>query len=111
MHRIPDVVNQNQPPAKAIPRVDYVTLPEIITPSNRAAVVRVMGRRRSGFGTGLLAILLCDIALIGPAASQSVLNSPVMVTVDANASRKAISPLIYGVNYATPTALADLNVP
>ncbi|HEX7251824.1 MAG TPA: glycoside hydrolase family 44 protein [Thermoanaerobaculia bacterium] len=38
-------------------------------------------------------------------------NPPVTVSIDASADRAAISPLIYGVAYGTPSTLSDLNVP
>ena len=38
-------------------------------------------------------------------------NSPVVVLVDANSQRHAISPEVYGVAYADPATLADLNCP
>lgn len=38
-------------------------------------------------------------------------NAAVTVTVDANANRRPISPYIYGVAFATPTQLSDLNAP
>ncbi len=39
-------------------------------------------------------------------------NTPLTITVDASANRHAISPLIYGVAFASPSSqLSDLNVP
>ena len=46
---------------------------------------------------------------MGPTAHAQ--NPGVTVTVDANASRRAISPLIYGVAHADAATLADLNCP
>jgi PKD repeat protein len=43
-----------------------------------------------------------------PAFAQ---NAAVTVSVDANAGRHAIDPRIYGVAFATPAQLADLNAP
>jgi PKD repeat protein len=43
-----------------------------------------------------------------PAFAQ---NAAVTVSVDANANRHAIDPRIYGVAFATPAQLADLNAP
>jgi hypothetical protein len=40
-----------------------------------------------------------------------ITNSAVMITIDAAANRHPISPLIYGVAFATSNQLADLNVP
>ena len=51
-----------------------------------------------------LAILLFPFAL----AAQ---NPAVTVRIDANANRRAISPLIYGVNYGDAATLSDLNAP
>jgi hypothetical protein len=45
------------------------------------------------------------------AASVHAQNSAVSLTVDVNASRRAISPLIYGVNHADAATLSDLNCP
>jgi hypothetical protein len=38
-------------------------------------------------------------------------NAAVTVTVDVAANRRAINPAIYGVAYATPAQLQDLNAP
>ncbi len=46
-----------------------------------------------------------DIALTTAAAG------PLVIAVDAGASRHAISPLIYGVAYGDTASLADLNAP
>jgi hypothetical protein len=43
------------------------------------------------------------------AASVHAQNPAVSLTVDVNASRRAISPLIYGVNHADAATLSDLN--
>lgn len=53
-----------------------------------------------------IAITLCSLGCTAHAQ-----NGAVTVTVDANANRKAISPLIYGVAHAGTTALSDLNAP
>ena len=45
------------------------------------------------------------------APSAHAQNPAVTVAVDANANRRAISPLIYGVNHADAATLADLNSP
>jgi PKD repeat protein len=58
--------------------------------------------RRSGF-----------LALAAAAATAvlSGQNATVTVTVDVTQNRRPISPLIYGVAYATSTQIADLNAP
>ena len=48
-------------------------------------------------------------ALATPAALAQ--NAAVTVSVDANANRHAINPMVYGVAYATSAQLADLNSP
>jgi hypothetical protein len=50
--------------------------------------------------------IACGLAL--DAAAQ---NAPVTVSIDANASRHAINPMIYGVNFGSPTDLKKLNAP
>jgi glycosyl hydrolase family 44 len=59
-------------------------------------------------------ILLCTTSLMvlapGLVASAAT-NAAVTVQVDAAADRHAISPLIYGVAFATSNQLKDLNVP
>ncbi|MGC9944719.1 MAG: hypothetical protein ABSE48_23095, partial [Verrucomicrobiota bacterium] len=52
---------------------------------------------------------LDDIALITNALTAGSTNAPVTITVNAQANVKAISPLIYGVAFATSNQLADLN--
>jgi glycosyl hydrolase family 44 len=49
-----------------------------------------------------------DISLIAGAITPGT-NAPVPVTVDAQANRNAISPLIYGVAFASSNQLSDLN--
>lgn len=44
-------------------------------------------------------------------ASVHAQNPAVSLTVDINANRRAISPLIYGVNHADAATLSDLNCP
>ncbi|MEP6701943.1 MAG: glycoside hydrolase family 44 protein, partial [Betaproteobacteria bacterium] len=55
-----------------------------------------------------LAIAVTGTLLAAAALAQ---NPAVTINVDANANRRLISPLIYGVAYGTPTTLADLNSP
>jgi hypothetical protein len=50
-----------------------------------------------------------DISLVTNGIMVSGTNPPVVITVDALANRKAISPLIYGVAFATSNQLSDLN--
>ncbi len=49
-----------------------------------------------------------DISLVTNAVVSGT-NAPVSITVDAQANRNPISPLIYGVAFATSNQLADLN--
>jgi PKD repeat protein len=51
---------------------------------------------------------LLVLAATLPARAQ---NSPVAITVDAQASRRPIDPRVYGVAHADAAAIADLNVP
>jgi hypothetical protein len=53
---------------------------------------------------------LDDIVLKGSAAPP-VTNSAVAITVDAQANRHPISPLIYGTAFASSSELSDLNAP
>ena len=52
-----------------------------------------------------------DIALQAGASTQSSTNANVTVQIDASANRHAISPLIYGVAFASSNQLMDLNFP
>jgi PKD repeat protein len=61
-------------------------------------------------GAFLRSLAIGVFAACGLPSAQAQ-NTPVTVSVDANANRHAISPLIYGVAYGTSTTLADLNSP
>ena len=50
------------------------------------------------------------ICLLGPGLAMAQ-NAPVTVAIDANASRHAISPLIYGVAFGAQADLTALNAP
>jgi len=50
-------------------------------------------------------VLLCALLLASAARAE------ITVAIDATAGRHAISPLIYGVNFATPQELQALNAP
>lgn len=54
---------------------------------------------------------LDDITLQSGPPTPPVTNAAVTVTVDAFADRHVVSPLIYGVCYATSNQLQDLNAP
>jgi len=55
-------------------------------------------------------VLLClGAGTVPPVLAQSTITA--VITVDAAASRRPISPLIYGVANATPAQLAGLNAP
>jgi glycosyl hydrolase family 44 len=49
------------------------------------------------------------MAALAPSARAQ--NPAVSITVDTNTNRRAINPLIYGLNYADPATLTDLNCP
>jgi PKD repeat protein len=51
--------------------------------------------------------LACALATVSTLAQSGA----VTVAIDVAASRRAINPNVYGVAYATPTQLADLNAP
>jgi hypothetical protein len=51
------------------------------------------------------------VSAAGLAPSVRAQNPPATITVDTNANRRAINPLIYGVNHADTASLADLNSP
>ncbi|HWI59304.1 MAG TPA: glycoside hydrolase family 44 protein, partial [Bacillota bacterium] len=53
---------------------------------------------------------LDDITLVGSGAPL-VTNAALVITVDAQLNRHPISPLIYGVAFASASQLADLNAP
>ena len=55
--------------------------------------------------------LLLVLSLFFFPFSLSAQNAAVTITVDANASRRAINPNIYGVAHATKAQLNDLNSP
>ena len=58
------------------------------------------------------ALRLSALALAGLFGSLALAQNPAAtISVDANANRRAINPLIYGVAYASTTQLNDLNVP
>ena len=51
------------------------------------------------------------IACLAAATSSAFAQNPAAtVQVDANANRRAISPLIYGANWADQSALDELNL-
>ena len=52
-----------------------------------------------------------DISLQAGAPVVSGTNAPVSISVDAQSNRHAISPLIYGVAFASSSQLLDLNAP
>jgi len=52
---------------------------------------------------------LVSAAGLGPSVHAQ--NPPAAITVDTNANRRAINPLIYGVAHADTASLADLNSP
>jgi PKD repeat protein len=56
-------------------------------------------------------ILASSVVVLFATSATHAQNTPVTVSVDANANRHAISPLVYGVAYGTSTTLADLNSP
>ena len=52
-----------------------------------------------------------DISLQSGAPILTGTNAPVAITVDASLNRHPISPLIYGVAFASSNQLSDLNLP
>ena len=59
-------------------------------------------------GTAQPTFYMDDVSLIASSATPGS-NTPVAITVDALANRHPISPLIYGVAFATSNQLSDLN--
>ena len=59
-------------------------------------------------GTAEPTFYLDDISLVANVVVSGT-NAPVSITVNAQANRNPISPLIYGVAFATSNQLADLN--
>ena len=62
-------------------------------------------------GGGQLAFYVDDILLSTNAITTGGTNPPVSITVNASLNRHAISPLIYGVAFASSNQLSDLNLP
>ena len=54
---------------------------------------------------------LDDITLVAGPAAPPVTNIAVSIALDAQANRHPISPLIYGVAFASTSQLSDLNAP
>jgi hypothetical protein len=50
-------------------------------------------------------------SLLSPRVMDAATNSPISVQIDAAADRHSISPLIYGVAFASSNQLKDMNVP
>src|ERR1700752_1722038 len=59
----------------------------------------------------LLQLVIVAVAVLESAAIGRAQNPAVNIAVDANASRRAINPNIYGVAHATTAQLNDLNSP
>lgn len=55
--------------------------------------------------------LLTGAAILPGAAPASAAPLPVIITIDAASNRHPISPLIYGLNFATADTLRDLRAP
>jgi hypothetical protein len=62
-------------------------------------------------GLGQPTFYVDDISLTTNAIATGVTNAPVSIMVDASSNRLSISPLIYGVAFASSNQLSDLNVP
>jgi hypothetical protein len=60
-------------------------------------------------GTGQPTFYLDDIALVTGGGGTGTTNAPVTIGLDALANRHAISPFVYGLNWASPSQLLDLN--
>jgi hypothetical protein len=58
-----------------------------------------------------LLVVLAAFSSLGLRITQAATNSPVTVQIDAAADRHLISPLIYGVAFASSNQLKDMNVP
>ncbi|WP_233834911.1 glycoside hydrolase family 44 protein [Paraburkholderia sp. ZP32-5] len=70
-----------------------------------------MSKPARSSGQRLLATLFATGALLPGADLLMAAPLPVNITVDAAANRHPISPLIYGLNFATPQILRDLRAP
>ncbi|HWF18938.1 MAG TPA: glycoside hydrolase family 44 protein [Verrucomicrobiae bacterium] len=62
-------------------------------------------------GSPIPTFFVDDITLNTNVAGPPGTNSTAVITIDAGANRHPISPLIYGVAFATQPQLADLNAP
>jgi hypothetical protein len=56
-------------------------------------------------------IILLSVAFLSPITFVHAQNPATSIQVDASLNRHPINPLIYGVAFAEPAALSDLNVP
>ncbi len=61
-------------------------------------------------GTAEPTFYVDDISLVANVVTSGT-NAPVSISVDAQANRHAINPLIYGVAFASSSQLLDLNAP
>lgn len=68
-----------------------------------------MSRRRITCAAALATLLVTGSCL--PATATSDSGDPIAITVDVNAERHPISPLIYGVSFGDAATLADLRGP
>jgi len=77
--------------------------------ANQANFIRFSIQDRSGAAEPTFYV--DDISLQAGAPVLSGTNANVAIQIDAQANRHAISPLIYGVAFATSSQLLDLNAP
>src|SRR5580700_6139135 len=90
-----------------------------ITASRRVAVGAVVERTGNTRPARVLRTyrrrLICPLIIACAAVlfsrTEVVCRSQTTITVDANANRHPISPLIYGVAFGTTAQLTDLNAP
>jgi hypothetical protein len=61
-------------------------------------------------GTPLPTFYLDDVALMAVSNAPNT-NTQITIAINVSSNRHAISPLVYGVAFATPSQLADLNAP
>jgi hypothetical protein len=60
-------------------------------------------------GTGEPTFYLDDISLVSTTTPTPGTNAPVTIGLDALVNRHSISPYVYGLNWASPSQLLDLN--
>lgn len=113
--RVAGLVGGSEQSSTNLPTLASNTWQEFVIPLRALGVEGTTGF--DGFwvadrtGASQATFYLDDITLIGGTPPPLATNSPVTVLVDAQRDRHPISPLIYGVAFATSNQLSELNAP